>query len=138
LQSRAAIAAQDIFDNILDRRIEWPDGEGALSDAGRDLVDRLLQPDPAQRLGARGAGEARRGPARRPRLAGQGAACGRFHGRRQACACICIAHVKENRQYHAELCCDEVQGIHGCRLAAPLIRRVPRRMCTGSRVLHVP
>jgi len=78
LQSRAAIAAQDIFDNILDRRIEWPDGEGALSDAGRDLVDRLLQPDPAQRLGARGAGEARRGPARRPRLAGQGAACGRF------------------------------------------------------------
>jgi len=94
LQSRAAIAAQDIFDNILDRRIEWPDGEGALSDAGRDLVDRLLQPDPAQRLGARGAGEARRGPARRPRLAGQGAACGRFHGRRQACACISLMSKK--------------------------------------------
>ena len=48
---------QEIFDNILDRRIAWPEGEDALSADCRDLIDRLLQPDPHQRLGARGAGE---------------------------------------------------------------------------------
>lgn len=37
----------------------WPEGEDALSADCRDLVDRLLQPDPQQRLGARGAGEVR-------------------------------------------------------------------------------
>ena len=42
------------FDNILERRIEWPDDMSPLC---RDLIDRLLCSDPGQRLGARGAGE---------------------------------------------------------------------------------
>jgi hypothetical protein len=43
-----------VFDNILERRIEWPDD---MSPGCRDLVDRLLCSDPGRRLGARGAGE---------------------------------------------------------------------------------
>ncbi len=50
---------QEIFDNILDRRIEWPSGEDALSPACRDLIDQLLTLEPMQRLGHRGAGEVR-------------------------------------------------------------------------------
>lgn len=45
-------AAQEIFDNILNRRMEWP--EGAMSAACRDLIDRLLQTDPDIRLGHAG------------------------------------------------------------------------------------
>jgi len=96
----------------------------------------------AARPGAAPGGARRRRGAPRPRAppppGGAGCCLRALHGRRQACACICIARVEENRQCHAELCCDQVQGIHGRRLAAPLIRRVPRRTCTGSRVLHAP
>lgn len=45
-----------MFDNILERRIEWPDD---ISPECRDLIDCLLCSDPGQRLGARGAGEVR-------------------------------------------------------------------------------
>ena len=49
---------QAIFDNILDRRIEWPDDpDFELSPECRDLVEKLLNPDPEKRLGHRGAGE---------------------------------------------------------------------------------
>lgn len=50
--------AQEIFDNILDRRIEWP-GVEELSPECRDLIERLLTIDVQQRLGHRGAGEVR-------------------------------------------------------------------------------
>lgn len=49
---------QAIFDNILDRRLEWPDDpELQLSWECRDLIEKLLEPDPERRLGHRGAGE---------------------------------------------------------------------------------
>ena len=47
---------QDIFDNILDRDITWPE-EAEMSTQCRDLVDQLLTIDPRERLGRRGAGE---------------------------------------------------------------------------------
>ena len=46
---------QEIFDNILNRRIEWP--EAGTSAECRDLIDQLLQSDPEQRLGHGGAAE---------------------------------------------------------------------------------
>lgn len=52
-------AAQDIFDNILERRIHWPDD---ISPECRDLIDRLLCLDPDARLGSRGAGEVSKAP----------------------------------------------------------------------------
>lgn len=50
---------EEIFENILDRRIEWPE---EMSPECRDVIDRLLHPDPCQRLGARGAGEIKMHP----------------------------------------------------------------------------
>ncbi|KXZ54565.1 hypothetical protein GPECTOR_4g630 [Gonium pectorale] len=47
---------EEIFDNILDRRITWPD-EDDMSAECRDLIDKLLHPNPLKRLGHRGAGE---------------------------------------------------------------------------------
>lgn len=46
---------QEIFDNILNRCIEWP--ESGMSEACRDLIDRLLQTDPELRLGHCGTSE---------------------------------------------------------------------------------
>lgn len=40
-----------IFENILDRQILWPDGEKCLSLEAMDLIDKLLDPDPATRMG---------------------------------------------------------------------------------------
>lgn len=54
--SPAPCCPQEVFDNILERRIEWPDD---ISPECRDLIDCLLCSDPGQRLGARGAGEVR-------------------------------------------------------------------------------
>lgn len=49
---------QAIFENILNRNFEWPtDPECQLSEDCHDLIERLLDPDPDSRLGARGAGE---------------------------------------------------------------------------------
>ena len=47
---------QEIFSRILDRQLTWPEDE-EVSPECRDLVDRLLQLDPFERLGHRGAGE---------------------------------------------------------------------------------
>lgn len=52
--------AQEIFDNILNRRIEWP--ESGMSAECQDLIDRLLQPDPEQRLGHFGSAEVKAHP----------------------------------------------------------------------------
>ncbi|GLC33498.1 hypothetical protein PLESTB_000081600 [Pleodorina starrii] len=52
---------EEIFDNILDRRITWPD-EDDMSAECRDLIDKLLHPNPLKRLGHRGAGEVKLHP----------------------------------------------------------------------------
>jgi len=53
---------EEIFDNILDRRITWPDDEEEMSPECRDLIDKLLTPNPMKRLGHRGAGEIKMHP----------------------------------------------------------------------------
>jgi hypothetical protein len=46
------VGVQEIFDNILNRRLGWP--EGGMSPECRDLIDQLLQTDPDMRLGHSG------------------------------------------------------------------------------------
>lgn len=46
-----------IFDNILNKNIPWPSVPSDMSSEVQDLIDRLLSPDPNQRLGAKGASE---------------------------------------------------------------------------------
>ncbi|CAG9462493.1 unnamed protein product [Pedinophyceae sp. YPF-701] len=57
---------EEIFDNILERDIEWPgedgDEEDPISPACRDLIERLLCMNPAERLGHNGAGEIKMHP----------------------------------------------------------------------------
>ncbi|KAL1208969.1 putative serine/threonine protein kinase IRE [Cardamine amara subsp. amara] len=48
---------QQIFDNILNRNIQWPDVPDEMSHEAYDLINRLLTEDPRQRLGAKGAAE---------------------------------------------------------------------------------
>ncbi|ONK75309.1 uncharacterized protein A4U43_C03F15510 [Asparagus officinalis] len=48
---------QTIFDNILNRKIPWPQVPEEMSYEAYDLIDKLLTEDPNQRLGARGAPE---------------------------------------------------------------------------------
>eukprot|EP00644_Phytophthora_capsici_P018716 jgi/Phyca11/557629/estExt2_Genewise1Plus.C_PHYCAscaffold_1820002 len=40
-----------IFENIIARQILWPDGEKCLSLEAVDLIDKLLDPNPASRMG---------------------------------------------------------------------------------------
>ena len=47
---------QEIFGRILDRQLTWPEDEDVSAEC-KDLVDGLLQLDPCERLGHRGAGE---------------------------------------------------------------------------------
>ena len=54
------IGMQEIFDNILNRRLEWP--EGGMSAECRDLIDQLLQTDPDMRLGHSGVARPKRAP----------------------------------------------------------------------------
>ncbi len=54
------IGMQEIFDNILNRRMDWPDG--GMSAECRDLIDALLQVDPDIRLGHGGASELKEHP----------------------------------------------------------------------------
>ncbi|KAJ8427484.1 hypothetical protein Cgig2_013565 [Carnegiea gigantea] len=49
---------QQIFDNIMNRDIPWPKVPEEMSHAAYDLINKLLRENPAQRLGATGAGEA--------------------------------------------------------------------------------
>jgi microtubule-associated serine/threonine kinase len=51
-----ADSPEEIFQNILDRKLDWPPGIG-ISEECKDLIDRLLDADSSSRLGARGAGE---------------------------------------------------------------------------------
>ncbi|KAL1202711.1 putative serine/threonine protein kinase IREH1 [Cardamine amara subsp. amara] len=48
---------QQIFDNILNRKIPWPHVPEQMSAEAYDIIDRFLTEDPHQRLGARGAAE---------------------------------------------------------------------------------
>ncbi|ONK65314.1 uncharacterized protein A4U43_C07F35850 [Asparagus officinalis] len=48
---------QTIFDNILNRKIPWPQVPEEMSYEAYDLIEKLLTEDPEQRLGARGASE---------------------------------------------------------------------------------
>ncbi|XP_028551979.1 probable serine/threonine protein kinase IREH1 isoform X2 [Dendrobium catenatum] len=48
---------QMIFDNILNRKIPWPQVPEEMSAEAQDLIDKLLTEDPNQRLGAKGASE---------------------------------------------------------------------------------
>jgi hypothetical protein len=61
---------EEIFDNILDRRITWPD-EDDMSSECRDLVDKLLHPNPLKRLGHRCGGPAAEQGAKRHRQGAQ-------------------------------------------------------------------
>ncbi|KAB5581066.1 hypothetical protein GE09DRAFT_461563 [Coniochaeta sp. 2T2.1] len=48
-----ASAAEQVFENILARRIQWPDeSEDVVSADAKDLINKLLCMDPAQRLGS--------------------------------------------------------------------------------------
>lgn len=48
-----APTTEQVFDNILSRRIAWPEDEEAeISDEAKDLVNKLIQLDPKERLGA--------------------------------------------------------------------------------------
>lgn len=54
---------EQVFDNILHRRIAWPDDEDCpVSDEAKDLMNRLMCTDPNQRLGANGAEEVKKHP----------------------------------------------------------------------------
>ncbi|KAI1828158.1 hypothetical protein F4861DRAFT_548527 [Xylaria intraflava] len=46
-----ASEAEQVFENILARKIEWPDDDGLVSPEAKDLINRLLCVDPQQRLG---------------------------------------------------------------------------------------
>ncbi|KAI5808119.1 serine/threonine-protein kinase RIM15 [Peziza echinospora] len=57
---------ENVFENILARRIDWPpeedDEEPLCSAEAKDLINRLMCTDPAQRLGANGADEVKKHP----------------------------------------------------------------------------
>ncbi|KAI1435336.1 hypothetical protein GGR50DRAFT_703122 [Xylaria sp. CBS 124048] len=46
-----ASEAEQVFENILARRIEWPEDDGTVSPEAKDLINRLLCVDPQKRLG---------------------------------------------------------------------------------------
>lgn len=48
---------QQIFANIMNREIPWPQVPEDMSEEAYDLIDKLLIDNPIQRLGAIGAGE---------------------------------------------------------------------------------
>lgn len=53
---------QIIFDNILNRKIPWPNIPEDMSYEAKDLIDKLLTEDPNQRLGSKGASEVKNHP----------------------------------------------------------------------------
>ncbi|KAI5850216.1 hypothetical protein DFP73DRAFT_472996 [Morchella snyderi] len=61
---------EQVFDNILNRRIAWPEededdddeDEAGVSDIAKDLINRLMCTDPTKRLGVGGAEEVKRHP----------------------------------------------------------------------------
>ncbi|MBW0478461.1 hypothetical protein O181_018176 [Austropuccinia psidii MF-1] len=51
-----------VFDNILSRRLEWPETDDDISPEAIDFMDRLMCTDPKKRLGAKGAAEVKAHP----------------------------------------------------------------------------
>lgn len=52
----------ELFDNILSRRLEWYQDEADVSPEAHDFMDRLLCTDPKARLGAKGCDEVKQHP----------------------------------------------------------------------------
>jgi len=57
-----ADTSKQIFENILQRRIPWDDLPSDTSKSGRDLIEKLLNPNQSQRLGSQGAHEVKYHP----------------------------------------------------------------------------
>ncbi|EPS65446.1 hypothetical protein M569_09330, partial [Genlisea aurea] len=53
---------ENIFDNILNRKIPWPSVPSEMSPEAKDLIDRLLSLDPNHRIGTKGATEVKGHP----------------------------------------------------------------------------
>jgi serine/threonine-protein kinase RIM15 len=53
---------EKVFDNIISRRIYWPEDDDDVSSVARDLMEKLMCTDPARRLGAQGAQEIKMHP----------------------------------------------------------------------------
>ncbi|KNZ45695.1 AGC protein kinase [Puccinia sorghi] len=51
-----------VFDNILSRRLEWPESDDDISPEAIDFMNRLMCTDPKSRLGAQGAAEVKAHP----------------------------------------------------------------------------
>ncbi|CAH7682791.1 AGC protein kinase [Phakopsora pachyrhizi] len=51
-----------VFDNILSRRLEWPESDDDISPEAIDFMDKLMCADPMKRLGANGAAEVKAHP----------------------------------------------------------------------------
>lgn len=51
-----------VFDNILSRRLEWPESDDDISPEAIDFMNRLMCTDPKKRLGAQGAAEVKAHP----------------------------------------------------------------------------
>lgn len=58
----SASNVEQVFKNIQKGEIEWPEGEDELPGPARDLITRLLTPNPHERLGFNGAEEVRMHP----------------------------------------------------------------------------
>ncbi|XP_077224129.1 protein kinase superfamily protein [Tasmannia lanceolata] len=58
----AARLPEIIFDNILNQKIPWPDIPNDMSYEAQDLINRFLNHDPEERLGANGASEVKAHP----------------------------------------------------------------------------
>eukprot|EP01102_Stenamoeba_stenopodia_P019851 TRINITY_DN7584_c0_g1_i2.p1 TRINITY_DN7584_c0_g1~~TRINITY_DN7584_c0_g1_i2.p1 ORF type:complete len:1360 (+),score=248.69 TRINITY_DN7584_c0_g1_i2:678-4757(+) len=48
---------EKIFERILDRQLEWPENPEDMSEEAKDLISKLLHPDPSKRLGSNGVQE---------------------------------------------------------------------------------
>mmetsp|Transcript_23858 Transcript_23858/g.34294 ORF Transcript_23858/g.34294 Transcript_23858/m.34294 type:complete len:179 (+) Transcript_23858:1253-1789(+) len=57
-----ASTTENIFENVLDGKIDWPVVPDEVDEDGLDLLKRLLDPNPATRLGFKGAEEIRSHP----------------------------------------------------------------------------
>eukprot|EP01113_Clastostelium_recurvatum_P040393 TRINITY_DN6280_c0_g1_i1.p1 TRINITY_DN6280_c0_g1~~TRINITY_DN6280_c0_g1_i1.p1 ORF type:complete len:1027 (-),score=310.58 TRINITY_DN6280_c0_g1_i1:279-3359(-) len=57
-----AESPHQIFENILQREISWPEVPDEMSAEAQDLINRLLCPDASSRLGAKGVGEVKAHP----------------------------------------------------------------------------
>lgn len=56
------VSPSKIFENILEVKCTWPEVPDEMSHEASDLIHALLNPDPTQRLGARGANDVKAHP----------------------------------------------------------------------------